>query len=172
MLVSHRHKLTWKWCKHCDIMMCIVLIKQDPFCCKLVNVYFALFPHAPLTSPSPKILFIFPVVVVCCVSTYILMLHVSQQSEFPVGSFRMHCGLERSGELFYRHLVARHCVRWWARSKSHAFYIRLQQYTGVPVHRDMFCHNTNIVHWTSYRDIYDTFTYCMHQQTWESTVFN
>ena len=35
----------------------------------------------------------------------------------------------------------------------------LQRYTGVPVDRDIFCHDTNIVYWTSYRDIYDTFTY-------------
>ena len=35
----------------------------------------------------------------------------------------------------------------------------LQRYTGVPVHCDIFCHGTNIVYWTSYRDIYDTFTY-------------
>ena len=35
----------------------------------------------------------------------------------------------------------------------------LQRYIGVPVHRDIFCHDTNIVYWTSYRDIYDTFTY-------------
>ena len=35
----------------------------------------------------------------------------------------------------------------------------LQWYTSVLVHRDIFCHDTNIVYWTSYRDIYDTFTY-------------
>ena len=37
--------------------------------------------------------------------------------------------------------------------------IGLQWYTGVPVHCDIFCHDTNIVYWTSYHDIYDTFTY-------------
>ena len=35
----------------------------------------------------------------------------------------------------------------------------LQRYTGVPVHRNIFWHDTNIVYWTSYRDIYDTSTY-------------
>ena len=35
----------------------------------------------------------------------------------------------------------------------------LQRYTGVPVRRNIFCHDTNIVYWTSYHDIYDTSTY-------------
>ena len=37
--------------------------------------------------------------------------------------------------------------------------IGLQRYTGVSVHRDIFCHNTNIVYRTSYHDTYDTFTH-------------
>ena len=50
----------------------------------------------------------------------------------------------------------------------------LQRYNGVPVHRDIFYHDTNIVYWTNYRVIYDTFTYAStnKQQTWESTVFD
>ena len=27
------------------------------------------------------------------------------------------------------------------------------------MHHDIFCHDTNTLYWTSYRDIYDTFTY-------------
>ena len=44
-------------------------------------------------------------------------------------------------------------------SKKTVCLLGLQRYTGVPVHPDIFCHNTNIVYWTSYHDIYDTFTY-------------
>ena len=43
-------------------------------------------------------------------------------------------------------------------NKVTAWQVGLQWYTGVPVRRDIFCHDTNIVYWTSYRDIYDTFT--------------
>ena len=39
------------------------------------------------------------------------------------------------------------------------FWLGLQQYTGVPVHRNIFCHDMNIVCRTSYRDIYNTFTH-------------
>ena len=40
------------------------------------------------------------------------------------------------------------------------YQIGLQRYTGVPVHCNRFCHDTDIiVYWTSYRNIYDTFTY-------------
>ena len=38
-------------------------------------------------------------------------------------------------------------------------YVGLQRYTGVPVRRDISCHDTNIVYWTSYCDIYNTFAY-------------
>ena len=37
----------------------------------------------------------------------------------------------------------------------------LQQYTSVLVHRDIFCHDTNIVYWTNYCDICNAFAlYC------------
>ena len=39
------------------------------------------------------------------------------------------------------------------------WFLGLQQHTGVPVHRNIFCHDTNIVYWTSYHNTYDTFTY-------------
>ena len=37
--------------------------------------------------------------------------------------------------------------------------IGLQRYTVIPVHRNIFGHDTNIVRWTSYSYINDTFTY-------------
>ena len=37
--------------------------------------------------------------------------------------------------------------------------VGLQWYTGVPVYHDIFCHEVNIIYWTSYCDIYNTFTY-------------
>ena len=46
----------------------------------------------------------------------------------------------------------------------------LQRYTGVPVDRDIFCHDTNIVYWTSYRDIYDTFTYASTNMGKQSSI--
>ena len=46
------------------------------------------------------------------------------------------------------------CQNTRGRGYSH---IDLQWYTVVPVHRIIFCHDTNIVYWTRYRDIYDTF---------------
>ena len=37
--------------------------------------------------------------------------------------------------------------------------IGLQWYNSILVHHNTSCHDTNIVYWTSYCDIYDTFTY-------------
>ena len=51
-------------------------------------------------------------------------------------------------------------------------YIGLQRYTSVPVHHDILCHDTNIVYWTSYRDIYDTFTYTSTNMGISTAVFN
>ena len=48
--------------------------------------------------------------------------------------------------------------------------VSLQRYTGVPVHRDIFCHDTNIIYWTSYRDIYDTFTYASTNMRKQSSI--
>ena len=37
--------------------------------------------------------------------------------------------------------------------------VGLQRYAGVPVHLNIFYRDTNIVYWTSYHDIYETFTH-------------
>ena len=52
-------------------------------------------------------------------------------------------------------------AKWWRHTLElyRPLRLGLQRYTSVPVHCDIFCHNTNIVYWTSYHDIYDTFTH-------------
>ena len=51
--------------------------------------------------------------------------------------------------------------------------VGLQRYTGVPVHHNIFCHDTNIIYIYIEQTIaIFTIHLHMHQQTWESTVFN
>ena len=50
------------------------------------------------------------------------------------------------------------CTIWFKKVYDIQMVLGLQRYTGVSVHRDIFCHDRNIVYWTSYRDINDTFT--------------